>query len=425
MAKTVAFFPEPGAWGPTNNLVAIAEVLRERGWRSVFVIEESFRGEMAKRGFDEALIRLSPAPEGPEAVGEGWAEFIRETAPEFRKSTFVQLQTVTLPIWEELVGGARYAHERLMEIWSDIRPDLIVSDNVLGFPAVPLSGLPWVRMVSANPLEMDDELLPPALSGLPTADSTQWEAFKVEFLRLHEPLITELSNYNVSVGADPLPAGKFQYVSPFANLYLYPEVLDYKRQNPLDDTWHRLDTTVRVGDEAFDVNEWLPGDGKVIYLSMGSLGSNDVQLMQRLVDALDETEHRVIVSMGPLHEQLRLGPRMYGREFLPQPSILPQCDLMITHGGTNTVGEAIHFGLPMVVLPLFWDQYDNAQRVDEMGFGRRLDTYNSTPEEIRAAVSELLADDDLRSTMRAVSKQVAMSLGQVRAADVIEELVRG
>ena len=158
---------------------------------------------------------------------------------------------------------------------------------------------------------------------------------------------------------------------------------------------------------------------------MGSLGSNDVQLMQRLVDALDETEHRVIVSMGPLHEQLRLGPRMYGREFLPQPSILPQCDLMITHGGNNTVGEAIHFGLPMVVLPLFWDQYDNAQRVDEMGFGRRLDTYNSTPEEIRAAVSELLADDDLRSTMRAVSKQVAMSLGQVRAADVIEELVRG
>ncbi len=67
--------------------------------------------------------------------------------------------------------------------------------------------------------------------------------------------------------------------------------------------------------------------------------------------------------MGPLKDQMRLGPRMYGDEFLPQPSILPQCDLLITHGGNNTVCEGFHFGLPMIGLPLFWDQYDNAQRL--------------------------------------------------------------
>ena len=113
-------------------------------------------------------------------------------------------------------------------------------------------------------------------------------------------------------------------------------------------------------------------DGALIYLSLGSLGSADVGLMQRLVDLLATTEHRVIVSKGPLADEIRLHDNQTGEGFLPQPAILPQVDLVITHGGNNTVTEAFHHGKPMIVLPLFWDQVDNAQRVDETGFGRRL-----------------------------------------------------
>ena len=86
--------------------------------------------------------------------------------------------------------------------------------------------------------------------------------------------------------------------------------------------------------------------------------------------------------MGPQHEELELAPNMTGAEFLPQASILPQVDLVVTHGGNNTITECLHFGKPMVVLPLFWDQYDNAQRIDETGFGRRLDTYAHTGDEL-------------------------------------------
>ena len=97
--------------------------------------------------------------------------------------------------------------------------------------------------------------------------------------------------------------------------------------------------------------------------------------MQRLVDILGATEHRVIVSKGPLAEQIRLHDNMCGEGYLPQPAILPQVDLVITHGGNNTTCEALHHGKPMVVLPIFWDQYDNAQRVHETGLGVRLSTY--------------------------------------------------
>ncbi|MGZ5293133.1 MAG: glycosyltransferase [Actinomycetota bacterium] len=421
-AKTIAFFPEPGAWGPTNNCVAIANVLFERGHRIVFVIDESFEGVLEAKGFEERMMRMSPPEENADPTADPWAEFIRVTAPEFRKPTIEQIETVTKPIWEALVAGAQYSHARIMEIWDDVRPDVVVTDNVTGYPAVELAGAPWVRFVSANPLEMRDANLPPVLSGLPVTDRTEWAAWADEYHRQHEALLKEHNDFRVSVGTDPCPPDEFNTYSKWLNLYLFPEAADYDRAEPLDATWHRLQSTVRTSDAPFDVQEHLPGDGKVVYLSLGSLGCMDAALMQRLIDALGTTGHRTIVSMGPLKDQMTLGPNMYGDQFLPQPSILPQCDLLITHGGNNTVCEGFHFGLPMIGLPLFWDQYDNAQRLQETGFGRRLPTYDWTDEQLVGAVDRLLADDDLAARMTTIATQVQDEPGRVKGADLIERV---
>ena len=131
---------------------------------------------------------------------------------------------------------------------------------------------------------------------------------------------------------------EFNTDSSWLNLYLYPEAADYARVEPLAATWHRLNSTVRTNEAPFDVEEHLPGDGKVVYLSLGSLGCMDLGLMQRLIDAMATTKHRTIVSMGPLKDQMHLGGNMYGDQFLPQPSILPQCDLLITHGVLHLLG---------------------------------------------------------------------------------------
>ena len=420
MSKTIAFFPEPGAWGPTNNCVAIASVLAERGHRIVFVIDESFEGELARHGFEERMMRMAPPDPDADPAADPWAEFIRVTAPEFAKPTIEQIETVTKPIWEALVAGEQYSHGRIMEIWDDVRPDVVCTDNVTGYPAIELAGAPWVRFVSANPLEMRDPALPPVLSGLPIGDRSQWQEFRDEYHRQHLDLLDEHNEFRRSVGVAACPPDEFNTNSPWANLYLFPEVADYPRTTPLDSTWHRLNSTVRTTEAAFDVNEYVLGDGKVVYLSLGSLGCMDVALMQRLIDAMAKTEHRVIVSMGPLKDQMTLGPNMYGERFLPQPSILPQCDLLITHGGNNTVCEGFHFGLPMIGLPLFWDQYDNAQRLRETGFGDRLDTYAWTDDELIGAVNRLLTDERLRERMRTNAAAIQADPGRVRGAGVIE-----
>ena len=420
--RTIAFFPE-SAYGPTNNCIGIGDVLRRRGHRVAFIAEQSFEGTLAEKGFEERLIRLAPPSEADEDPGQFWKDFIRDTAPVFRRPTIEQLEGFIAPTFEALCDGARYVDERLVEIIDELRPDVIVEDNVVSFPALPACGRPWVRIVSCNPAELKDPDVPPPFSGYPVGDRNGWDAYRDEYRRALGPLQARFDEFCRQRGAPALPELEFIHSSPQLNLWLYPSEVDYQRREPLGKRWHNLESSVRATDAAWELPEPLASaDGPLIYLSLGSLGSADVELMRALIGSLADSPYRVVVSMGPQHEQLELAPNMVGEEFLPQASILPQADLVITHGGNNTVTECLAFGKPMVVLPLFWDQYDNAQRIDETGFGVRLPTYAHQPEEFRAAIDGLLADRALATHLDAVSRRLRAAPGTERAADLIERL---
>jgi MGT family glycosyltransferase len=419
--STVVFFPE-GAYGPTNNCVGIGQVLQERGHRVVFVVEESFAGTLEAQGFEERHVRLAPPPETEEVPGQFWKDFIRDTAPVFRRPTIEQLAEFVEPTFRALYDGACYADERLRELFAELEPDAIVEDNVVAFPAVEHSGRPWARIVSCNPLEVKDAAIPPVFSGLPFADRSDWGPFRAEYLRALGPLHEEYSAFCVERGARPLPEGDLMHSSPHLNLYVYPAELDYPRAAPLDPTWHRLDTCVRDTDDTFVPPE---GDGPLVYLSLGSLGSADVELMRRLVSLLADAAYRFVVSKGPQASEYELAANMAGAEYLPQPAILPHVDAVITHGGNNTTTECFHFGKPLVVLPVFWDQYDNAQRVDETGFGARLRTYELEPGELEQALARLTGDEALRARLAAAAARAQASPGTVRAAGLVERLAAG
>ena len=224
-------------------------------------------------------------------------------------------------------------------------------------------------------------------------------------------------------GGAPLPDLEFMPRDNAATIYIYPAEADYVDKRPLDASWTRVDSSIRETDEDYELPAEMadrPDDSALVYLSLGSLGAADVSLMQRLVDILGTTRHRFIVSKGPQAEKITLAANMVGAQMLPQTRIIPLVDAVISHGGNNTTTEALHFGKPLIVLPLFWDQYENAQRIDELKLGIRLDTYHFADSELTGALDRILADQQLRDRVAAIGSAVRARDGLKVAADVIE-----
>jgi UDP:flavonoid glycosyltransferase YjiC (YdhE family) len=217
-----------------------------------------------------------------------------------------------------------------------------------------------------------------------------------------------------------LPADDFIHESAWLNLYIYPPAIDYRRARPLGPHWRNLGASVRATDEPWNLPGDFSGDSEpLVYLSLGSLGSSDVVLMRSLVDELAEAPFRFIVSKGPQADEFELATNMIGAEFLPQTSILPQVDIVISHGGNNTVSESLYFGKRLVILPIFWDQHDNARRISETGLGDSLPTYRRAPGALTSKLHDLLADEESASRIAKVSAGLRAAPGTSVAAELI------
>ncbi|KAJ6219838.1 hypothetical protein RDWZM_005650 [Blomia tropicalis] len=130
------------------------------------------------------------------------------------------------------------------------------------------------------------------------------------------------------------------------------------------------------------------------------MGCINLELMEKIIDILGKTSHKYIISKGPRAEEYKpLPANCWGDAHLPQMNILPMVDLVITHGGNNTVTESFTLGKPMIIMPLMGDQFDNAQRLHDKGFGIRMDPFNFTEQELIDSINKLINDHSLKGTI--------------------------
>ncbi len=109
--------------------------------------------------------------------------------------------------------------------------------------------------------------------------------------------------------------------------------------------------------------------------------------------------------------------------FAPFRQLLPRCAAVVHHGGIGTTAAALTAGVPQLVLPLAWDQPDNARRIECLGVGRRLGRRQRTAGHLARALTRLLTPA-VRSRCRAVAECVGETDGLAAAAEWVEILAR-
>jgi UDP:flavonoid glycosyltransferase YjiC (YdhE family) len=126
------------------------------------------------------------------------------------------------------------------------------------------------------------------------------------------------------------------------------------------------------------------------------------------------------MSVGPYKDSYENVPDNIHLEYwYPQPSVIPQVDLFIHHGGNNSLNEALTFGKPSLVMPYCWDGHDNAQRAEELGLGGRLPRYDWKGPELLATIRRLLGDGAMKRRLKQLSADLQAVNNRKRAAELI------
>jgi len=424
--KTIVFFPE-AAFGPSLNSVGIAQACRELGHRCVFITDPGFKDVFAGYGFEEHHVNMQE-PMPPEQMAKYWNDFINSHIPNFNLTPYEQVDNYVKECWEAIIATSKWAEKELPDVLKRVKPDVICIDNVVLYPATKRYGVPWVRIISCSENEIPDPDIPPHLSGCRESDKECHRRFEKRLNEVIKPIQDEFNEFLKSCGEEPYPLGQFFEESPYLNLLLYPEPVKFNRRNSLDpERFKYLEGCVRK-EEPYQVPDFgAYNDKPLLYVSFGSLGAGDVDQVKKVIAFMGKQPYRALVNVGEYESEYNretLPENVHIASWFPQPSVIPQADMVIHHGGNNTFTECLYFGVPAIIMPFVWDGHDNATRVEETGHGFKMHRMNWTDDELAQKIERCLGDETIRSRCRATAQHMQTHGGPKRAAEHLDALIR-
>ncbi|MGP4003111.1 macrolide family glycosyltransferase [Streptomyces sp. 8N706] len=178
-----------------------------------------------------------------------------------------------------------------------------------------------------------------------------------------------------------------------------------------------------------DQGDWTrpAGAENVLLISLGSAYTRQPEFYRQCLAAFgDLPGWHVVLQIGTYTDPKELGDIPSNVEvhaWVPQLAVLKQADAFITHAGMGGSNEGLLTGVPMIAVPQGAEQYNNADRLVELGVARRIDTPDATAEALRTALIELTADQEVTRRSAQLSAQARAEGGTTRAADLIEDML--
>jgi MGT family glycosyltransferase len=182
-------------------------------------------------------------------------------------------------------------------------------------------------------------------------------------------------------------------------------------------------------------NETLPDwvnhlpDQPTVYVTMGTEVNKLPELypsvLQTIIEGLRDLPYNLIVTLGRDKDPADFGaqpPNVHIERYIPQSLLLPHVDLMVMHGGSNSLLAALDVALPLVIIPLIADQFFNAYVTEKMGLGRVVARDDLTPSAIRAAVEHVLHNPAYRQTAHRLQAEMHNLPDQNHAVELVERL---
>ncbi len=164
------------------------------------------------------------------------------------------------------------------------------------------------------------------------------------------------------------------------------------------------------------------GDQLLIYISMGTIFNNVADFYRDCYAAFADRPYHVVMAIGTSVDERTLGtppPNFTVRRYVPQLEVLERAALFITHGGMNSVSEALLEGVPVLVVPQIGDQFFVAQQVAALNVGRSLAMAQVSPARLRELAAQILGDRQFAPAAQRIGASLRAAGGYLKAADLI------
>ena len=411
--KTVLFLinPLPSHY---NGFFRLADLLRAHDYRVVFTGTAYLRNHIESQGF--AFIELN---------------YLIEYYVVNRHESLEDLKRT---IRSKQFGRQRY-REFLEKVHSiegvleAVRPDHVLIDEHLNYYYYLVQHLvPQVCFLHIKPPTRRAPGLPPMTDPTPSFNSLRdraysWWSWEKHLMRrrvgrwLREGVFLGkndlyfVGRWGRKFGVDKRRLDRrnnalYDIVRGVSSIYMTPQAFEYPWFRPtameffLTRPYQRRDTTDNASFWK-TITPVLRGEDKVILVALGTLSADQadvaVQFLHKVVEAVRPlTGVQVIIANKLLAAQsdMSLPSHIHLFAHVPQPELLPHCDLMLTHGGIGSVTECLAAGVPMLVYPLNLtsDQVGNVGRVLYHRLGLAGEQRKADPNVIRWQISMLLGD---------------------------------